>query len=266
VAEGANRYEFARSNPYANTDRLGLAATPQPAHGSGFEVSWKGGLLAMGGALWSFLNIFAEAGKQLYDLGGLSVQAIGDASGWWRYEHEVASGIGKMAQEGKGTWDITKAMGKNIMETPGRVWDAAERGDYVAFGAESLNFYMLGRSTYGVAKGSVQFAFNRGVGALPRLGPRGVAARNWVRVRQVARLGRIAERITSKSAPGNVQVPRGVPVRYGGLKPGYFGEYDAATNTITIYEDTFTPSLDYRLPSLSPGDPYFVLKPLVVLC
>src|SRR5690606_28595783 len=117
-------------------------------------------------------NIFIEAGKQVYDMVGLGAQCFGIATGWYEYEHEVASGIGMAAEQGQSTGDIFRNMGRGIIETPGRVWDAAERGDWFGFGSESMNLYMLGRGGYSAARGGASFAFNRSVGALGRLGPR----------------------------------------------------------------------------------------------
>ena len=113
---------------------------------------WQRGLLAMAGAVYSVANIFIEAGKQLYDLVGLATQGVSMATGWYDYEHEWVSGIGMAAQQGQSTGDIFRNMSKGIIETPGRAWAAAERGDWFGFGSEGMNLYMLGRSAYGTAR------------------------------------------------------------------------------------------------------------------
>src|SRR4029453_13152258 len=62
------------------------------------------------------------------------------------YHHDYVSAIGTAAEQGASTGDIFVGMGKGIIETPGRLIDAAERGDAEAFGTEALNLYKLGRS------------------------------------------------------------------------------------------------------------------------
>src|SRR5690606_19368521 len=103
----------------------------------------------------ALVNMVVESGKQSYDLVGTGIGALGTALDLWDYQHETVSGIGRLASRGLGTGDIFIEMGRGIIETPGRMLAAAERGDYVGFGAEAMNTYMLGRAGYGLAKGSL---------------------------------------------------------------------------------------------------------------
>lgn len=207
---------------------------------------WQRALMAMAGAVYSIANIFIEAGKQVYDMVGLGAQCFGIATGWYEYEHEVASGIGMAAEQGQSTGDIFRNMGRGIIETPGRAWDAAERGDWFGFGSESMNLYMLGRGGYSAARGGASFAFNRSVGALGRLGPRGVAWRASIRNWQVQRIGAAVNR--------RLNLRPTTTWRYGGEGRAY-GSYSRTVGApelgrITINEGSFTPSLTHRLPSL----------------
>jgi RHS repeat-associated protein len=200
LADGIDRYTFARGNPYAYADPGGLMAQEQGRTGRGsttgthnphghggtgthhpsgagggedHELRWyERALLAMGGAIGSLVDTFiVEPAKMVYDIGGLGVESLGLATGWWDYEHAVASGVGHMAAGGKDTGDILATMGRNIVETPGRLWKAIERGDYWEFGAESMNIYTVGRTVTGVARGTAKWTFNRGVKVLGRLRP-----------------------------------------------------------------------------------------------
>ncbi len=198
-------------------------------------------LMAMGGAVWSFINIFTEAGKQLYDFGGMAAELISKEFGSGDYEHKFASGIGHIAQEKPTVGHVFSTIGKGITGTPGRWLDAIEREDYAAFGAESLNVYSLGRAGGSLAKGVGSVAFNRAVNLMGRFGgATGEAWRASIRNGQVARM----------AAGGNF--PQGVAWRYGGInpaKPGLFGSYSSALNRITIMEKSFIPSFLDRFPS-----------------
>jgi hypothetical protein len=114
-------------------------------------------------------TFIVEPAKMVYDYQGLYVQSLGILTGWWDYEHEVASGIGHLAAGGKDTGDILLGMGRNIGETPGRLWRTIERGNYWDFGAESMNIYTVGRTVTGVARGTATWAYNRGITVLGRL-------------------------------------------------------------------------------------------------
>lgn len=243
------------------------------------ELSWwERGLLAIGGALFSVANIFIEAGKQLWDLGGMLVEIGSIASGWYNYEHDFVSGIGQAAVAGQGTVDIFKAMGRGIIETPDRWWDAAERGDWFAFGSESMNFYMLGRSAASTARGTGSFAFNRTVGGIGRMGE-GLASRF---ASSTSRFGTAMNRLgqgasTFRTVVRQIQVnrlesltrnhfgnrlPNNLIWRYGGDQGGRLGSFNYVTRTVSINEGVFTPKLQWRLPSLRASNPYFVFSRL----
>jgi RHS repeat-associated protein len=246
--EGNDRNGTGTSGPTGGngSDRGGgSGANP---NGSDEEPSWwQRALLAMAGALYSIGNIFVEAGKQLYDMVGLGIQCFGIATGWFEYEHEVASGIGMAAQQGQGTLDIFRGMGRGIIETPRRALEAAERGDWFSFGAESMNLYMLGRGGYSLARGGASFAFNRSVGALGRFGTWGTSLRASIRTWQVQRIAAAVERRLNLSN-------QGLTWEYGGSTPRAYGSYRGSTRTITINESSFTPGLLSRLPRF--GTPY----------
>ncbi|WP_340818400.1 RHS repeat-associated core domain-containing protein [Methanolobus sp. WCC4] len=267
IIDGIDRYGFAKGNPYAWTDRLGLSATNNVPTGSNVqggnssdvggigehhELSWWGrGVLAMGGAVWAVTNIFVEGVKQAEDLSGVIIEAIGIATGWWDYHHEVVSGIGKMAEGGMDISDVFSQMGKGIIETPGRMWDAAEKGDWLEFGSEGINIYTLGRSGFGFARASTSFAYNRGVNALHRLGPRGLQRRARIRNNQ---LGRMAPRVRRIAGAKN-----DLKFRYGGDPPelNLYGRYNIVENIATIYETSFVPKFRARLPTLTQFNPTY---------
>lgn len=268
--DGPNAFAYARSNPLAFADPSGLMAVPQgqtgQAAGTGAvngsmlpfalggtkrELEWyERFIAAVGGAVWSIANIFIEAGKQVYDLGGYTGAWFGEVTEFYKYEHEAVSGIGRMAEQGMGTVDIFKGMGRNIIETPGRVLDAAERGDYGGFGYEAMNLYMLGRATHGLAKGSASFAFNRGVGALELLGPRGTAWRTSIRARQVASMERAAMKVVRSGEP-NPTTPK---FTYDPTLPRRVsGEFDPSSNTVLVGEGAFRPTFLSGLRGPQPG-------------
>jgi RHS repeat-associated protein len=255
TADGPNQYHFGRGNPLAFTDLTGLMATPGGASGRpkgeglkyaigkrGATEWWDQAIVramnAMLGALTSISHLVSEPVKQVYDLGGGAVDAFGHAFDLWDYEHKWASGIGQMGNVGVG--GVFSAMGKGIMQTPGRVLDAAERGDYFGFGAEAMNGYMLGRSAVGMAKSTASFAFNRGVGALGRLGNTGRAWRHGIREWQVQRMENAANRILRD----NGYTGRPIEYQYGGVNAaGDMGGTFAGNRIPLIYERAFTPGL-----------------------
>jgi RHS repeat-associated protein len=247
--DGPNLHLFAHGNPTAFTDPLGLMAQPGAATGRGApDGAWYGhgshrpdtwylrALSAMAGALWSVWGMITEPVKQVYDLLGGLVGFVGDLFGIYHYEHRYASGIGQLAEEGKGTLDIFAAMGKGVVETPKRVWDDMERGDYASFGADALNLYMLGRSALGVSRAVGGFAFNRSVAALGETGPRGAAIRARIRTMQI-KWETWANRKYLGPAAGR-------PVVYSPLRRniGMF-DHTAPNQPISVYESAFTPSL-----------------------
>lgn len=212
------------------------------------------------GAGGAFANIFVEAGKQVYDMGGLGIEALGIATGGWDYHHDVASTIGHAAEQGMGTGDIFVAMGEGIIGTPGRFIDAIDTGDWRGVGREGLGMYFLGRGGYGMARGTVGAGFNLGVrhmgnagrglqwlgsrmggssnAALARMG-HGLnragttlfharsAVRNW-------QLGRIPSRTTR--LPGNQQGPQ---PRYDPGMLDDFGEFNPSTGALAVGEPAF---------------------------
>jgi RHS repeat-associated protein len=241
MTDGTNRYLYVRSNPILLVDPAGMQAAPW----------WKRGLLAMGGAVESVGNIFVEAGKQVYDVGGLATESFGIATGWFNYEHRVVSGIGKMANAGMGTGDIFKTMGKNIVETPSRALAAAERDDWSSFGSEAMNIYMIGRSATSIGQGLVKLASNEGVGMLGRLGSVGARARFAIRTLQVGRLAAQAEKILGSNRPPNVVYDPNLSA---------FGQFDAATGTLSMGESAFRLSLSGVLPRGLGGSPFSVFR------
>lgn len=256
--DGPNRYLAARGNPYVFRDEWGLSAQGTgksgrgggtgthnqhgvgSAHAEDRELRWyERAFLAMAGAVGAVIDmVIVEPAKQISDMAGLGISAFGIATGWYEFDYQVKSGIGHASQQGKGTLGIFKDIGRNIVEAPGRVWRAAEEGDYYQFGAEAMNLYTIGRSVHGVARGSASWAFNRGVNVLGRLGPSGEALRYHIRTWQVNRLASKSMKILGPDAtrPG---------VKYdASLPPGEFGAASVSgSGLVSIGESAFTPGL-----------------------
>jgi RHS repeat-associated protein len=250
LADGPNLHAFARGNPLAFTDPLGFMAQPGGAAGRGapdgafyghgarrIDTWYLRSLAAMGGALWSIWGMISEPFKQVYDLGGAAAGWLAITTGLFTYEHRWASGIGQLAEQGNGTLDIGAAVGRSVLGTPGRVWDAAERGDYAGFGAEAFNLYTIGRP---VALPVMRYGGNWGVYALGQFGGEvGQALRRNIRMRQIHRLAAQATRIRG---------PEGLTIRYGygASRSGDFGTTlvpSVGAVGITIFERAFTPGL-----------------------
>ena len=199
---------------------------------------------AMAGAISSLFHMVSEPVKQVYDLGGGTIDAIGRASGWFDYEHKWASGVGQMGNVGVG--GVFKGMGQSIVQSPGRILEAAERGDYYGFGREAMNGYILGRSAAGMAKGTSSFMYNRGVGLIGKYGgARGQAWRAGVREKQIQRMEAAANEVLQRGGY------RGRPVEYsyGGEGPkGFVGSSEFGNRIPAIYESAFTPGLRRHLP------------------
>lgn len=202
-----------------------------------FPGARKRFLLAAEGALRSIANIFVEAGRQLYDLAGMVEESESRRINRLLrakcpevpfksniYRHEMASGIGRMAAAGKGTGDIALQVGHNLIETPTRILEAAEREDYYQFGSEAMNLYFVGRAGAGLLRGSASFALNRSIGIAKTMG---------VDVTQVRSL---QLRLTSR-----------LPLQYD---PGLsaYGEY---TGMVSIGEAAFTPGLRSLFPQVA---------------
>jgi RHS repeat-associated protein len=210
---------------------------------------WKRALLAVGGALYTVANIFIEAVKQVYDMVGLAVACFGKWTGWYDYDHEVASGIGMAAEAGMGTGDILYNMGKNIIETPKRLLDAAERGDYWAFGSEAMNIYMLGKSAYGIARSIPRLA--GGIRNFGRAGFRSTVdffkrgANNLFNGKGgFARFGSAHRGMGATTGKGFFSMSRGfavrsAPLRYGLWRAGIAGRN--MVNTAAKFAQKFNP-------------------------
>ena len=232
LADGDNLYEFALNSPIRFRDPTGGSAEPSLPPGAR-----KRFLLAAEGALRSIANIFVEAGRQLYDLAGMVEESESRRINRLLrakcpevpfksniYRHEMASGIGRMAAAGKGTGDIALQVGHNLIETPTRILEAAEREDYYQFGSEAMNLYFVGRAGAGLLRGSASFALNRSIGIAKTMG---------VDVTQVRSL---QLRLTSR-----------LPLQYD---PGLsaYGEY---TGMVSIGEAAFTPGLRSLFPQVA---------------
>lgn len=172
---------------------------------------WKRGLLAMGGALYGFGNMFVEAGKQAWDIERLWVAVVGKSTGLWDYDpsDSMASGIGKMARQGKGTGEILYSMGEGMVKAPFRAWDAAKRGDWFAFGEEAMGTALA----LDALRGGVQFL--RGARGLANLKAWGRALRDLRH--DFATLSKLNEGksggVKPLDAPAAVRAPKPTNVR-----------------------------------------------------
>lgn len=231
TVDGPNLHAFARGNPAAFTDPLGLMAQASGASGAGGgrDGVWFGhgtrradtwylrAAAAYTGAVISLVGMVAEPLQQAYDILGAAASAVGTKTNWYSYEHRLVSGMGQMADHGKGTLGIGAAALIGAVTSPVRAWDAAMREDYASFGAEALNTFMLGKSLAGPAR----YGANVGVAALGRVG--GATGRAWmIRIRQF-------------------QVDRlGTGARYSPARNGIDGSYYSGSKQQLINEGAFT--------------------------
>jgi YD repeat-containing protein len=250
MADGPNFHAFARGNPLAFTDPLGFMAQRGSATGRGSPdgVFYGHGtrrvdsfltrvLATVGGSLWNVWGMITEPLKQVYDFAGTFGGFLGAATGLWDYEHRCASGIGQLAERGNGTLDIVRAVGRQIAGTPGRAWDAAERGDYAGFGAEALNFYMIGRP---IALPAARYGGNWGVYALGALGETGQAWRRGIRMWQIRRL---AAQVTEIRGPAHQTINYSYHASRATVRFGQTYARAGKTTAISISERAFTPGL-----------------------
>jgi RHS repeat-associated protein len=255
-ADGLDRYTYARGNPLGWVDPVGLMAVPAGATGRATSPGRAGGValrrelsaldqakLFYVGAAGAVLNLLLEPFLQVLDLTGGLVSA-GFNLGGAEIDYRPMSGIGRMAAGGMGTGDILASMVTGIVETPGRVLDAIDRGDAHALGAESVNLVLLARGGAGVARGAGAFVFNRGVAAVGRLGSRGAQVQTRIRTWQVRRL----ERTAAATLPEEMGAANRPSVRYWANLEAY-GRYQGnvrgtapGAGSITIGEQAFTPS------------------------
>ncbi len=125
-----------------------------------------------------------------------------------------------------------KGIGKGLIGTPGRLWDAMEKGDYYQIGAEELNFYMMGRSAAEMTN-----IYNWGVRGLGLLGKRG--HQQW---RFQIREGQVAGGMEAAANKVLQQAgERPVEFAYGGVDEAAFGAVEPGNLIPQIYESAFTP-------------------------
>ena len=250
--DGLNRRIYAAGNPLAFCDPTGLMAQPSNMtgrprpEGLGYAFGhgrfspednafWRGAL-AMAGALSAVGLGIIDFGKMMVDVAGLSADLVSGG----RLDYQAKSGIGQAAAQGKvgGGLDVFSFMGKSIIETPGRAWQAAERSDWGSFGAEALNSWMLIRAGAGVASGTAKVSGNLLVKSLGAFGPRGLALRAAIRTRQLEWMRAEAVRLA-----GVDEAAFGQPsLRYAHRLPnGALGKYSRQFDYISLSEAAFRP-------------------------
>lgn len=159
-------YEYVGGNPVNFADPMGWSPQGSAAGQHSDQSPSSLAVLAVQGAFKSLGNMFAEGAKNTWDTGtalgdclwraGMSLDWFGNGEcdrRVWYTPPTMYGQIGMEAQRGETTGDIFLSMGKGIALTPLRLWDAACEGDAEAFGAEALNFYMLGKGTKNLAIG-----------------------------------------------------------------------------------------------------------------
>jgi RHS repeat-associated protein len=226
-AEGTNHYALCRNDPINLRDPLGLGVADDVV--DYFKQGAVEGGKAVGGATVGLIKIVGEGILQGTDLIGASWAL---ASGGKPYR--PLSSVGRMADEGLDQADILLAMGKGMVETPGRLWAAARRGDSFAAGEEALNLYVLGRP---VIRAPVAYGANWLVRGIGGLGPRGLRWQIAIRNFQLRRL--VLPRV--RRIMGS-RMPRRLTVEYGGNRgPGRIGNYNPDAGIVQVYEAAFTP-------------------------
>lgn len=250
--DGPNRRLYAAGNPLAFSDPSGLLAQPADMAGrpKGLTYSFGYGehtledtwyaraFLTIAGALTSLALGFVEVGLQIVDAVALGL----DAYTGWRLDYQARSGIGQAAQHGqiRGGLDVLRVMGQSIVETPGRLYTAAERGDYGAVGAETLNLVYLLRGGYKLGRGAWDVRANLALRAQGRLGRRAPLWRQALRQAQANRLQPRAARLAGVNERGvgsaRVTYVNRIPAGQGSLLDAQF---DYRTHTIDISEAAF---------------------------
>jgi RHS repeat-associated protein len=252
--DGLNRRLYAAGNPLVLSDPSGLLAEPADMagrpRGLGYAFGygsntvedawyWRS-FLAIAGAFTSLAAGIVDFGLMLVDLEGLWLDCL--TGGWLDYR--AKSGIGQAAQRGEIGWglDVLRVMGQGIVDTPGRWYSAVERGDYGAFGAESVNFYSLLRGGHGLARGAWGVRTNLSLRVQGRLGRRAPLWRRALREEQTSRLQPRAARLAgvderTSGGPRVIYQDR-IPAGAGEL---FDAQYTHGTDTITISEAAFRP-------------------------
>ena len=259
--DGPNRTLYAAGNPLAFNDPSGLMAQPADMAGRPGRLTYSFGygeqtlentwynraLLVVAGAFTSLALGFVDLALSVVDVVGLTADAL---SGW-QHDYQAKSGIGQAAQRGqiplRGPFDGLRWIGEGIVGTPGRWYDAIERADYGAFGAETANLLGLAQGVRGLARGARGWRGSVAVKALTLLGPRGIRLR-W-RIRQAwlrqfqGSAARYAGIEAHHGAPERVRFFSRVRVASTngrGPRP-VFGVFRHRRDTINIAETVFRP-------------------------
>ncbi|WP_373396419.1 DUF4157 domain-containing protein [Algoriphagus halophilus] len=95
------------------------------------------------GALSAVTEPFIEAGKQAFDLG----QIVVHFGSFTYYKPSFKSSLADQAAKGASTTDLLKGMAIGIIETPKRLYEAIKNEDWEAIGRESVNIYLLAKSS-----------------------------------------------------------------------------------------------------------------------
>jgi hypothetical protein len=104
------------------------------------------GLDFIKGGITAITDPIIEAGKQAIDITKIVLFTLDELTIDTDWEPELYSDMAKAAEQGADTDDLIIAMGKNIIETPERMWKAIKNDDWEAIGREAVNLYMLAKS------------------------------------------------------------------------------------------------------------------------
>jgi hypothetical protein len=94
------------------------------------------------GALSAVIDPLVEATKQVVDLGQIALHFVS----FTHYEPKFISDTAKAAEKGATTKELLKGMVTHLLETPKRLWNALEKGDWEAIGRETAQLYLLAKT------------------------------------------------------------------------------------------------------------------------
>jgi hypothetical protein len=176
------------------------------------------------GAVSAVTDPLIEAGKQAIDISKIALFALDEMTIDTDWEPELSSDMSKAAAQGAGTGDLIVAMGKNIIETPERMWTAIKNDDWEAIGREAVNLYMLAKSgKQGLAKANSLMKLVKA----RRLGLRkGMSVDVALKVREIAVREGLSIRFRMVDKPVIRLLKKGHPAKPAMLKMKTISELD----------------------------------------